>query len=143
MHQGDNYEDVEQQTVTYEEKILKMLDRYKINQEVDKTVFEPYVGKTATAAISKIIKVSETSFKIVGKKILGLSAINENASIKIVKSATIGKVTGVMITTSNLPNISLSYSNATHKINQFVMKGDEINYIYKNKPYTANFNIFN
>ena len=135
--------DVDQQTVTYEEKILKMLNKYEINQEVDKAVFEPYVGKTATAAISKIIKVSETSFKIVGKKVLVFSAINENASIKITRSATIGKATGVMITTSNLPKIALSYSNATHKITQFVMKGDQINYIYNNKTYAADFNIFN
>ncbi len=121
-----------------------MIGKYKINEEVPLDDFGELLTWKERLAISKIVRKSETNFKIY-RTTIGKAKIAENAGFNIEKKGVIiaGKhtLTGLKITTYGLPLSQIVFDNGgeTHTYNSFLVNGNHIRYSFKGKAFGTNF----
>jgi RHS repeat-associated protein len=124
------------QIKTFENKILDLLKKYKVGQEINLDDFEGILPRGASLAISKITRVSETNFKI-ERTYLGMSKIAKNAGFIIEKNGTLSAkgltLRGVKITPYGLGLSENDYYVPSHFYNEFMIKDNTKSYIFNNQ----------
>ncbi|OYQ50038.1 hypothetical protein [Flavobacterium aurantiibacter] len=141
MHRLTISEDDYQLQLTKEEQVLKALSKYKIGDEIDIDDFGSLVPSEAKLAIKKIVRVSETNFKVVRSWYVKSNLIAEDAVFKIEKKGSIdaktGKITGLKITPYGLRFSTVEYPNSvTHTFNEFILDGNKKVYKFNGRIYS-------
>ena len=139
MHQGDSNTmfDDDQKPKTTEEKLINMLNKYKVGDKIDLDDFGDMIDSSAKGLINYIEKTSETNFRI-DRSWIGRRTLPENVGFKIEKNGVIrnekGIIQGLKITPYGLPSSQVEYGGGlTHKFNSFIIRGDIKLYSYNNK----------
>lgn len=142
---GNKYSvsDEDNQKETYEEKILGLLKKYKVGDEINLNDFGDILPEGASLAISKITRISETNFKI-ERTFLGRAKIEKNAGFIIIKdgvlSASNKTIKGILVKPYGLGKSENTYYNPPHIYNDFLIRGNNKSYIFDNKIRTINMN---
>ena len=141
VHGGDNYEDENQEQIkTTENKLIDLLKKYKVNQEINLDDFEGILPPGASLAISKITRISETNFKV-ERSWLGATKIAKNAGFKIEINGTLStkgiSIKGIKITPYGFNKSENTYYKPSHFYNEFLIRDNTKSYIFNNKIHTV------
>jgi len=139
---GKSKDGTDESQETKESQVLKLLNKYKIGQEIDLDDFGSLIPSEAKIAISKITRVSETKFKI-ERTWVGAAKINKDAGFIIQKSGRIIKgnsyIEGLKITPYGLPNSEITYKGgAAHTFNSFILSENSRKYLFNGSFYNKN-----